>query len=219
MREQYIYYSILEEKFFLSLDKVRGKEILENNNLNFVLSEVEKELPNLNPILALPDSKGQLHYNIYSLFSSYKKNTRNSIQCDLSWIFDNISIIIDQDYNQEDKSLFYIFISYKDKEVINILDNKSIFDFLIDIYYGEGIDIEAKINLIYQKDLLIFKDFKVRDENENLIKSALAYYLIGLKENKINNEQTKILGDLFDSLNLIFKIDKGGNIIFKKQIY
>lgn len=161
------------------------------------------------------NKKEKFYKSMFELFKENSINTRigKMLDCEFYLYGYKGSILIEQKSNQANKNLYILYINYKQKEVTQVLDSSDTFRFLCDICVENNSKlIEESIELFKKRDKLIISEFFF--ENFELCKSAIAYRYIGLKENKIQREETKLLEKLFQDLQITPIIDKNGNIIY-----
>ena len=166
--------------------------------------------------------KNKFYSNFYSFFNDNFIFTRNGKQLNLSYYLKEYvgSIIIEQEKNQKNKNLFYLYIKFKNKEVEDIFQAEDMFKFVLDISNSTDISrLEEIVEILSSKEKLLLEAFLNNDSYQNIIKDALAYRYLGLIENKIKRKETEILEKFFKELNVQISIDDKGNIVYNKMYF
>lgn len=195
-------------------------------DLNFLRDNLKEiidvEIAELSPALFWNGSGGRkYYYNIYNLFNDCAIYTRTGRQLNLSFCLKQYigSVLIEQDKNQEDKSLYYLYIRFKGKEILEVFSANDIFKFILDVVDQEDTSkIEEIIDILAKKDDLLLEAFLGNKHYHQIIKDALAYRYYGLVENKVKRKETEVLGKLFKELNCDVSIDEKGNIKYSKKL-
>ena len=130
------------------------------------------------------------------------------------------SIIIEQEKNQKNKNLFYLYIKFKNKEVEDIFQAEDMFKFVLDISNSTDISrLEEIVEILSSKEKLLLEAFLNNESYQNIIKDALAYRYLGLVENKIKRKETEKKEKFFKELNVQISIDDKGNLVYNKMYF
>lgn len=167
-------------------------------------------------------SRNQFYSNFYSFFNDNSIFTRNGKQLNLSYCLKEYvgSIIIEQEKNQKNKNLFYLYIKFKNKEIEDIFQAEDMFKFVLDISNSTDISrLEEIVEILSSKEKLLLEAFLNNESYQNIIKDALAYRYLGLVENKIKRKETEVLEKFFKELNVQISIDDKGNLVYNKMYF
>lgn len=221
-------------------EKIKFYEFFKNSNI--FIEEIYKDFDNQAYYLTSSYYKEEFvelfklpindcwYGSFYEVFNSLSVRTRNSKEFNLTPFIsfkedenyggEKFSVIIDQDLNQKDISLFYLYIYIDGESIYGIFDVEDMKRIILDILnYKKYSELIALTQIIKAKDKFILDSF-IKDENNiSLIKDALAYYSIGLRNNKLENkEEYKKIYKLFYSLNEVIYLKDNGDILYKKEI-
>lgn len=215
--------SSIKEKYDISSRDVFIEE--ESKNLNSVIKEIE-DCQFLTQLIHSPIDNNW-YISFFQMFYKLSIETRKSHELNLTPYIKfkedcgvKFSVIIDQDKNQKDTSMFYLYLNLDGEQTFGIFDVNDTLKILLDILsYKDYSELVALSQILKAKDKYIFDQFIKDEKNLPLIKESLAYYSIGLNENKMTEtDNYKKINNLFLQLNEVIYLNEKGEIKFKKEI-
>ena len=215
--------SSIKEKYDISSGDVFIEE--ESQNLNSVIKEID-DCQFLTQLINSPIDNNW-YVSFFQMFYKLSIETRKSHELNLTPYIKfkedcgvKFSVIIDQDKNQKDTSMFYLYLNLDGEQTFGIFDVNDTLKILLDILsYKDYSELVALSQILKAKDKYIFDQFVKDEKNFPLIKESLAYYSIGLNENKMTEtDNYKKINNLFLQLNEIIYLNEKGEIKFKKEI-
>ncbi|QIG63383.1 hypothetical protein DAC20_155 [Bacteroides phage DAC20] len=207
----------------LEIFETKGIYNIDKQLIGFIKTPKDIQLCNIDDLThtLYEPLKNKFYSNFYSFFNDNSIFTRNGKQLNLSYCLKEYvgSIIIEQEKNQKNKNLFYLYIKFKNKEIEDIFQAEDMFKFVLDISNSDISRLEEIVEILSSKEKLLLEAFLNNDNYYNIIKDALAYRYLGLVENKIKRKETEVLEKFFKELNVQISIDDKGNLVYNKMYF